>query len=122
MDGEKTEKKESGETVEPEEARQLLGSNEASAIDVRDDEKWREGRLPAARHCPDGDFAEALERIDEEQKVIVVCEDGEESARVAEQIRDQGREAVSLAGGMEAWRSDDQPMQPSRDPEEDAVV
>jgi rhodanese-related sulfurtransferase len=122
MDGESNEQQQSGETVEPEEARRLLGSNEASAIDVRDVEKWREGRLPGARHCPDGDFADALEEIDEDQKVIVACEDGEESARVAEQIREQDRDAVSLAGGMEAWRSDDQPMQPSRDPEEDAKI
>jgi rhodanese-related sulfurtransferase len=123
MDGDSTEKQsQGGETVEPEEARQLLGANEASAIDIRDDEKWREGHMPGARHCADGDFADALEQIDDEQKVIVACEDGEESARVAEQIREQGRDAVSLAGGMEAWRSDDQPMQPSRDPEEDAVI
>src|SRR3954451_3793834 len=123
MDEQTTEKQNgSSETVEPEEARQLLGSNEASAIDIRDLEKWQGGRLPAARHCPDGDFAEALEQIDEDQKVIVACEDGEESARVAEQIREQGRDAVSLAGGMEAWRSDDQPMQPSRDPEDYAKV
>ena len=110
------------QTVSPEEARRMLGTNEASAIDIRDEEKWREGRLPAARHCPDGDFSDALEQIDEDQTVIVACEDGEESARVADQIREQGREAVSLEGGMEAWRSDDQPMQPSRDPEEGAKI
>ena len=123
MDGENTEKQsDSRETIEPEEARKMLGSNEASAIDLRDDEKWHEGRLPGARHCPDGEFGDALERINDDQTVIVVCEDGEESARVAEQIREQGREAVSLAGGMDAWRSDDQPMQPSRDPEEGAKI
>jgi rhodanese-related sulfurtransferase len=123
MDGENTEKQNgSSETVDPEETRRLLGSNEATAIDIRDLEKWHEGRLPGARHCPDGDFDEALEQIDEDQKVIVACEDGEESARVAEQIREQGRDALSLAGGMEAWRSDDQPMQPSRDPEEGAKI
>ena len=123
MDGKDTEKQNgSSETVDPEEARKLLGSNEATAIDIRDDELWREGRLPGARHCPDGDVGEALEQIDEDQKVIVACEDGEESARVAEQIREKGRDAVVLAGGMEAWRSDDQPMQPSRDPDEDAIV
>ena len=100
----------------------MLGTNEASAIDIRDDEKWREGRLPAARHCPDGELSDALDQIDEDQTVIVACEDGEESARVADQIREQGRDAVSLEGGMEAWRSDDQPMQPSRDPEEGAKI
>ena len=120
MDGENG--AEGARTVSPEEARRMLGTNEASAIDIRDDERWREGRMPAARHCPDGDFGDALERIDEGQTVIVACEDGEESARVADQIREQGREAVSLEGGMEAWRSDDQPMQPSRDPDDDVKI
>ena len=110
------------ETVSPERARQMLGSNEASAIDIRGDEEWRDGHMPGARHCPEEDLEQALERIDEDQAVIVACEDGEESARVADQIREQGREAVSLAGGMEAWRSDDMPMQPSRDVEDDTAI
>jgi rhodanese-related sulfurtransferase len=116
------EKQANDETVSPEQARQMLGTNEASAIDIRDDEGWRGGHLPAARHCSDGDFEQALEEIDEDQTVIVACEDGEESGRVAAEIREQGREAVSIAGGMEAWRSDDMPMQPSRDVEEDTAI
>lgn len=120
--GEDAERGSGEETVSPEQARQMLGSNEATAIDIRDDEHWRGGHLPAARHCSDGDFEQALKQIDEEQTVIVACEDGEESARVAAEIREQGRQAVSLAGGMDAWRSDDQPMQPSRDPEEETPI
>lgn len=125
---EKTEQAESdgasdGESISPEKARQMLGTNEASAIDVRDDEKWREGHLPAARHCPEeSDIEEALEQIDDNQTVIVACEDGEESGRIAAQIREQGREVVILAGGMEAWRSDDMPMQPSRDVDDDTAI
>jgi rhodanese-related sulfurtransferase len=111
-----------GETVSPEQARQMIGSNEATAIDIRDDEKWREGHVPAARHCPEGELEQALERIDDDQTVIVACEDGEESAKVAAEIREQGREAVIIAGGMEAWRSDDMPMQPSRDVEDDTAI
>jgi rhodanese-related sulfurtransferase len=120
MDGD-GERKDAG-TVSPEKARQMLGANEASAIDIRGEEEFREGRMPGARHCPEGDFGEALEQIDEGQTVIVACEEGEESARVADEICEQGREAVSLEGGMSAWRSDDQPMQPSRDPEEGAKI
>jgi histidinol-phosphate aminotransferase len=74
----------------------------------------------------DEDFAidldDALEQIDDDQTVIVACEDGEESAEVADELRERGIDAVSLEGGMEAWRSDDMPMQPSRDPEDGAVI
>jgi rhodanese-related sulfurtransferase len=111
-----------GETVSPEQARKMIGANEATAIDIRGDDEWRAGHIPAARHCPDGNVDEALGEIDEEQTVIVACEDGEESARVAAEIGEQGREAVSLAGGMEAWRSDDMPMQPSQDVGDDTAI
>jgi rhodanese-related sulfurtransferase len=54
--------------------------------------------------------------------VIVACEDGSHSAEVAERIAGDGREAVSLEGGMASWRSDDQPMQPSEDPKEGTPI
>src|SRR5688572_26977947 len=126
MDGETQGRDEGQErerrTVNPEQAREMLGSNEASAIDIRDDEKWRDGHLPGARHCPDRDFDDALEQIDDDQTVIVACENGKESAEVADELRERGVDAVSLEGGMDAWRSDDMPMQPSRDPDEGAVI
>jgi rhodanese-related sulfurtransferase len=109
-------------TISPEEARELLAGNEASAIDIRGDEEWRSGRIPAARHRAEEEIDEALEQIDEEQTVIVVCEDGGRSARLADEISGRGREAVSIEGGMEAWRSEDMPMQPSYDPEEDSKI
>ena len=54
--------------------------------------------------------------------MIVACEDGDRSAEVAEQIAADGREAVSLEGGMASWRSDDQPMQPSEDPIDESPI
>jgi hydroxyacylglutathione hydrolase len=109
-------------TVSPEEARQLLGSNEATAIDLRGDEEWRNGHIPGARHSGDQEVEQTLEEIDDEQTVIVACEDGKRSGEVAEKISGEGREAVSIEGGMSAWRSDDMPMQPSRDPVEDTPI
>ena len=73
-------------TVSPEQAREMLGSNEATAIDVRGDEEWRNGHIPGARHAGDDELEETLEKIDDEQTVIVACEDGKRSAEVAEQI------------------------------------
>lgn len=100
----------------------MLGSNEATAIDIRGDEDWRNGHIPGARHCGDEEIEQALEEIDEEQTVIVACEDGKRSSEVAGEISEQGREAVSIEGGMDSWRSDDKPMQPSRDPEDDTPI
>ena len=70
-------------TVSPEQAREMLGSNEATAIDVRGDEEWRRPH-PGARHAGDDESRRALEKIDDEQTVIVACEDGKRSAEIAD--------------------------------------
>ena len=108
------------ESISPEEAREVLGRNEAVAVDLRDDEQWRSGHVPGARHISADELSEAEDLPD--QKLIVICEDGKQSAEVAEKLRSGDREAVALEGGMEQWRSDDLPMQPSRDPDEDSPI
>jgi hydroxyacylglutathione hydrolase len=110
------------DTVSPEQAREILASNKGSAIDIRGDEEWRAGHIPGARHRAGGEIEDALEEIEESQTVIVACEDGEESSRLAGKISEGGREAVSIDGGMEAWRSQDMPMQPSRDIDEGGAI
>lgn len=112
-----------GDAVEPGKAREMLASNEATAIDIRDGDAWRKGHVAGARHHPEDEVDEGLGEIDEEQTVIVICEDGDASAQVAERLSAEGgRQVTSLKGGMEAWRSDDMPMQPSHDPDEDVPI
>jgi rhodanese-related sulfurtransferase len=108
------------ESISPEDAREVLGRNEAVAIDLRDEEEWRTGHVPGARRISADELSEADDLPD--QKLIVVCEDGKQSAEVAEKLRSDDREAVALEGGMDQWRSDDLPMQPSRDPDEDSPI
>ena len=110
------------ESVSPQEAREMLAANEATAIDIRDDEAWREGHIAGARHHSADEIDDALEEIDSEQTLIVVCEDGSESGEVASKLGDGDRNAVCVEGGMDSWRSDDMPMQPSRDPKEGSPI
>lgn len=121
------ERLETGETaaraIGPTEARELLASNKASAIDIRGDDEWRSGHIPGARHRAADEVETALAKIDDAQTVIIACEDGEKSKRIAAGLAGQGgREAVSIEGGMASWRSDDMPMQPSTDVEDGTAI
>ena len=109
-----------GESISTEDAREVLARNDAVAVDLRDEEAWRTGHVAGARRIS----ADELPEVDDlpDQAVIVVCEDGEKSAEVAEKLRSDGREAAALEGGMDQWRSDDLPMQPSHDPDEDLPI
>lgn len=114
---------EENKSVDSSSVRTMLASNEATAIDIRDAEAWKSGHVPGARRPEESEIEEGLEEIADDQTVIIVCEDGEASAAVAERLAGEGdREFVSLEGGMESWRSDDMPMQPSTDPDDDVPI
>lgn len=109
------------EKLEPEEARKVVASGDAVLLDIRGDEEWHEKRIAGAHRASEEDMDSALEELDSDQAVVIVCDDGERSAKVAGQLREDGRDAASIDGGMDAWAKDF-PTQPSEDPADDAQV
>lgn len=101
------------ESVSPDQARKLVASNEVAVIDLRDEEGWLKGHIPGSHRAEGERLEPTLEEISDDQKLLVVCEDGKRSATVAEEL--EGREAVVLEGGMSAWLSDGLPTQPTED-------
>jgi rhodanese-related sulfurtransferase len=70
-------------------------------LDVRTDDEWVGGRIAGSVHIP---MDQLMQRLDEvEDRVVCVCAVGARSARVAQFLNTQGREAVNLDGGLYAW-------------------
>jgi rhodanese-related sulfurtransferase len=70
-------------------------------LDVRTDDEWAVGRIAGSVHIP---MDQLMQRFDEVQdRVVCVCAVGARSARVAQFLNSQGREAVNLDGGISAW-------------------
>jgi len=70
-------------------------------LDVRADDEWAGGRIAGSVHIP---MDQLMQRLDEvEDRVVCVCAVGARSARVAQFLTTQGREAVNLDGGLYAW-------------------
>ena len=101
-------------TVSKDEARKLVASDEVAVVDLRDEEGWMEGHIPGA-HRAGEDLGSTIESIEDDRKLLVVCGDGKRSGEVAEELSGDGREAVSLEGGMSAWLGDGMPSQPTGD-------
>jgi rhodanese-related sulfurtransferase len=110
------------ELLEPERARELVASNEATVLDLRDEEKFRDKRVPGARRASEEELDAALERVDDDQMLIVLCDEDDQGVELAKRLREKGREAASIEGGMKAWEDEKFPLQPSRDPDDDAKV
>jgi rhodanese-related sulfurtransferase len=70
-------------------------------LDVRTDDEWADGRIAGSVHIP---MDQLMQRLDEvEDRVVCVCAVGARSARVAQFLNAQGRDAVNLEGGLYAW-------------------
>jgi rhodanese-related sulfurtransferase len=78
-------------------------------LDVRTDEEWAGGRIEGSVHIPMDQLMQRLGEVDD--RVVCVCAVGARSARVAQFLNAQGREAVNLDGGLYAWASSGLPIE-----------
>jgi rhodanese-related sulfurtransferase len=90
-------------TVQPGEVAALLAGG-WMLLDVRTDDEWADGRIAGSVHIPMDQLMQRLDEVD--SRVVCVCAIGARSARVAQFLTAQGREAVNLNGGLYAWAND----------------
>jgi len=95
-------------TVQPSQVAARL--NEGwTLLDVRTDDEWADGRIAGSVHIPMDQLMYRLDEVDD--RVVCVCAVGARSARVAQFLSSQGREAVNLDGGLQAWASSGLPIE-----------
>ena len=75
-------------------------------IDVREEEEWRRGHLPRARHLCKGIIERDIERTvpDRSTHLVLYCGGGFRSALAADNLQRMGYTRVeSMDGGWRAW-------------------
>lgn len=100
--------------VEPTGAVMLINRKDAVVIDLRNDKEYAEGHITGARHVPENSITDRLAELEryKTKPVIVACASGRRGAAVAGQLRKQGfTEAVTLRGGIAAWRQAGMPLE-----------
>ena len=97
------------ERIDVEAARRQIAGGEAQALDVRDEEAWRDAHIPGA--------LKSVDELDEGKQVVIVA-DGDPPDDVASALDEKGLEARILEGGMDSWKDADFTLQPSEDVDE----
>lgn len=96
--------------IDVQEARRRLEAG-AVLVDVREQDEHAEVRTDEARLVPMSVFVERYEdEVPKDREVLVVCRSGGRSARVTGFLRQQGFDAVNVAGGMVAWEEEGLPV------------
>jgi rhodanese-related sulfurtransferase len=100
--------------VTPTEAVLLINREKAAVIDVCSPAEFAAGHVSGARNIPLDALEQQLPQVvkNKSTPLVLVCASGVRSARAVAIARKLGYEkAVSLAGGMAAWRSASLPVQ-----------
>lgn len=88
--------------VDPGRGEELITGG-AYLLDVREDDEWAAGHAPSAVHVRLSQVPSELAAMPSERTVVAVCRAGGRSQQAATFLREQGIDAVNLAGGMQAW-------------------
>jgi rhodanese-related sulfurtransferase len=84
----------------------LGGKMPPLVVDVRNPpELAAEGRIAGSVNIPMNELPARLSEIPEEREVVTVCKVGMRSFNAAGWLRQLGRKAVSLQGGMDRWKA-----------------
>jgi rhodanese-related sulfurtransferase len=93
--------------IEPKTLQQMLVSKAPPlVIDVRNPQETQgEGVIEGATLIPMDQLPARLSEIPADREVVAVCKKGMRSFNVAGWLRQNGRRAVSMQGGMDAWKA-----------------
>lgn len=98
-------------TVSVQQAVQLANQQQGLFLDIRSSESFKTGSIPQARNLPAADLQAKLGSLPKDKPIIVVCDRGRDSARVAGNLRKQGYDqAVCLDGGLNSWVQGGMPL------------
>ena len=84
----------------------LAGPGAPLVLDIRNPpEIQAEGAIAGALLIPMDQLPARLAELPKDREIVAVCKRGMRSFNAANWLRAQGRNAVSLQGGMDQWRT-----------------
>lgn len=96
----------SGPALSPQQAINLINSEEGVFVDLRDAAAFKQGHIVDALHIPMSKLQERSSELAsyKDKPVILVCNMGQQAATAGKQLRAAGfNQVYKMAGGMMEW-------------------
>jgi rhodanese-related sulfurtransferase len=91
--------------ITPDELAKQLGAPSAPfVLDVREPAEYQQGHIPGSVLMPLGTLESRLHELPTDRPIVAVCRSGARSGMATGVLRKAGRDALNMAGGMNAWR------------------
>ena len=102
-----------GTSVTPQQAINLINTESAVIVDLRDSKEFQSGHIVDAHNIPASKFEARAAELEpyRERPIILVCKMGQHSSGVGKQLRAKGFENIyRMSGGMMEWGSSQLPL------------
>lgn len=100
--------------IDPPEVVRRMNNEDATVLDVREDQEFAEGHIVNALHIPVGVLDKRLNELEayKDKPIVVYCRSGDRAARASATLHKQGFNTVfKLNGGILAWKAANLPVQ-----------
>jgi len=102
-----------GARINPQQAVEMMNHQDAVMIDVRHAESFRDGHIVNAKNFPSSDLDNKVKSLDrfKSKALIIICDQGTQSPKVANKLKDSGFEQIYyVSGGMTSWKAENLPL------------
>ena len=97
--------------MSPEQVKPAVEAAYAQFVDVRTPEEYASGHAYRAKNIPLDQLSANLDKLEKNEPVYLICHSGNRSKKAAQLLVDAGfPQAISVAGGTEAWKAAGLPM------------
>lgn len=91
--------------------RKMEGNGAFAIIDVREPFEYEIARIEGSKLIPLGELPTRLDKLQQDEEIILLCKSGTRSAHAAELLRGAGfTRSYSLEGGLDAWADEIDPV------------
>ncbi len=100
------EARKSGPSLSPQQAINLVNTEQGVFVDLRDSGAYKQGHIVEALNIPSNKLADRIAELEKyrERPIVLVCKMGQQAGAAGKQLRAAGYEKVyKMTGGMMEW-------------------
>jgi rhodanese-related sulfurtransferase len=97
--------------LDPQQVIFYLNRKNAMLIDIRNSKEFSEGKISQAKHIgPDIDLCKKEINKSSEKPIIIICQNGNYSLRMAADLKKENINVFTMKGGINSWRGENLPL------------